>query len=78
MVEEWYHEANNCVEAEALTRIEVEKSLGAIKQKQLELSEKLKSANQSCSSAEAGLKTTERQAKEQRQKLYSIEIDLAT
>ena len=46
-------------------------------QKQLELSEKLKSANQSCSSAEAGLKTTERQAKEQRQKLYSIEIDLA-
>ena len=77
MVEEWYREANNCVEAEALTRIEVEKSLGAIKQKQLELSEKLKSANQSCSSAEAGLKTTERQAKEQRQKLYSIEIDLA-
>ena len=77
MVDEWYREADNRVEAEALTRAEVEKSLGAVKQEQLELSEKLKSADQTRSNAEAGLKTVERQAEEQRQKLYSTEINLA-
>ena len=34
--------------------------------------------DQARSSVEVGLKTTERQAEEQRQKLHSIEIDLAT
>ena len=65
MVEEWYREANNCVDVEVLTRVDVEKALGVIKQEQLELSEKLKSVNQTCSSAEAGLKTAERHAEEQ-------------
>ena len=60
MAGEWYHEADNRAEAEALTCAEVEKSLGAIKQEQLELSEKLKSVDQARSSAEAGLKTAER------------------
>ena len=60
MAGEWYHEADNRAEAEALTCAEVEKSLGAIKQEQLELSEKLKSVDQARFSAEAGLKTTER------------------
>ena len=64
MAEEWYREANNRAKAEALTQADVEKSLGAVKQEQLELSEKLKSADQACSSAEAGLKTVERQAEE--------------
>ena len=52
--------------------------MGVVKQEQLELSEKLKLADQARSSAEAGLKTAERQAEEQCQKLHSIEIDLAT
>ena len=60
MAEEWYRDADNRAEAEALTRVEVEKSLGAIKQKQLELSEKLKLVDQVRSSAEAGLKIVER------------------
>ena len=77
MAEEWYRDADNRAEAEALTRVEVEKSLGAIKQEQLELSEKLKSADQARSNAEAGLKIAERQTEEQRQKLYSTEIELA-
>ena len=51
--------------------------MGAIKQEQLELSEKLKSADQARSNAEAGLKIAERQTEEQRQKLYSTEIELA-
>ena len=42
------------------------------------MSEKLKMADHACLSAEAGLKTTERQAEEQCQKLHSTEIDLAT
>ena len=78
MAKEWYREANNLAEAVALTRAEVEKSLGAVKQEQLELSEKLKSADQARFSAEAGLKTAKRQAEEQGQKLHSTEIDLAT
>ena len=64
MAKEWYREADNRAETEAFTRAEVEKSLGAVKQEQLELSEKLKSVDQERSSAEAGLKMAERQAKE--------------
>ena len=77
MVEEWYREANNCADAEALTRADVEKSLEVVKQEQLELSENLKLTDQARSSAEASLKTVERQAEEQRQKILSTEIDLA-
>ena len=64
MVEEWYRDARKQVDAEALTRADVEKLLGAAKQEQSELSEKLKVANQARSSAEAGLKTVERQAED--------------
>ena len=78
MAEEWYRKAKNHADTEALTRADVEKSLGAVKQKQLELSEKLKSVDQACFSAEVGLKTAERQDEEQCQKLHSTEIDLAT
>ena len=67
MTEEWYREADNRAKVKALTHAEVKKSLGAVKHEQLELSMKLKSADQSRSSAETGLKTIERQAKEQRQ-----------
>ena len=77
MAEEWYREANNCADAEALTRADVEKSLEVVKQEQLELSENLKLTDQARSSAEASLKTVERQAEEQRQKILSTEIDLA-
>ena len=45
VAEEWYHEANNRADAEAFTRANVEKSLGVVKQEQLELSEKLKLAD---------------------------------
>ena len=42
------------------------------------MSEKLKAVDQACLNAEADLKTVERQAEDQRQKLHLIEIDLAT
>ena len=60
MAEEWYRDACKRVDAKAFTRADVEKSLGAVKQKHLELFEKLKLADQARSSVEAGLKTTER------------------
>ena len=78
MAEEWYRDDCKHANAEALTCADVKKSLGAVKQEQLELSKKLKLADQARSSVEAGLKTAERQAEEQCQKLHSTEIDLAT
>ena len=77
VAEEWYRDTCKQADAEALTHVDVEKSLGAARQKQIELSEKIKVADQARSSAEAGLKTAERQAKYQRQKLNLTEIDLA-
>ena len=77
VADEWYREANNYADAEAFTRATVEKSLGAVKQEQLELLKKLKSADQACFSVEAGLKTAERQVEERCQKFHSTKIDLA-
>ena len=78
VAEEWYCDARKQADVEALTRVDVEKLLGAAKQEQIKLSEKLKVADQARSSAEASLKTVERQAEDQRQKLHLTEIDLAT
>ena len=78
VAEEWVHDARNEANAEALSHADVEKSLGPLKQEQAELSEKLKVIDQARLSAEAGLKTVERQAEDQRQKLHLTEIDLAT
>ena len=64
VAEEWYHDARKQADAEALTHADVEKSLGAARQEKLELSEKLKVADQARSSVEAGLKTAKRQSKD--------------
>ena len=78
VAEEWVHDARNEANAEALSHADVEKSLGPLKQEQAKLSEKLKVIDQARLSVEAGLKTVERQAEDQRQKLHLTEIDLAT
>ena len=78
VAEERYHDARKWVDVEALTYADVEKLLGAAKQEQFKLSKKLKAVDQAHSSAEAGLKTAERQAVDQCQKLHLTEIDLAT
>ena len=78
VAEEWVRNARKEANVVDLARADVEKSLGALKQEQVELFEKLKEADQACRSAEAGLKSVERQAEDQRQKLHLIEIDLAT
>ena len=78
MAKEWVKNTCDEVKIEAHSHIEVEKALGAFKEEHAQLSEKLKEANKARLSTEAGLKTTERQMEDQRQKLHVTEINLAT
>ena len=66
MAEEWCRNNRKLANVEALSRAEVEKALGALKQEHHELSEKLKEAEIGRRSAEVGLKTAEKQAEDQR------------
>ena len=59
-------------------RAEVEAELGALKEKQAKMAEQLKEAVRARDSAEAGLKTTERQFEEVHKELHYSEINLAT
>ena len=65
MAKEWVRDTRKEANAEALSHVDVKKSFGALKQEQVELHEKLKEADKAHLSAEAGLKTTERQAEDQ-------------
>ena len=56
----------------------MEKALGTLKQEHYEQFEKLKEAEKGHKSAEAGLKNAKSQAKDQRQKLYLTETNLAS
>ena len=78
MAEEWCRNNRKLANVEALSRAEVEKALGALKQEHHELSEKLKEAEIGRRSAEVGLKTAEKQAEDQHQLLHVTEINLAT
>ena len=78
VAKEWVRDAHNEANAANLAHADVEKSLRALKQEQAELSKKLKEVDQACRNVEAGLKTVERQAEDQHQKLHLTEIDLAT
>ena len=77
MVEEWVRNAHNKFEAESHSRREVEKALWAMKEEKTQLAEKLKTLEHKCLSAEAGLKTVETQAEDQRKLLYTTELNLA-
>ena len=78
MAEEYCRDNRKLAEAEAQSRVEVEKSVGSLKQENLELVEKFKESEKARKSALAGLKNAETQAKDQRQKLYVTETNLAT
>ena len=65
MAKEWCRDNRKLAEAEALSRAKVKRDLGALKQEHCELSKKLKDAESSRKSTEAGLKTAERQAEDQ-------------
>ena len=56
----------------------VEAQLGALKDKQAQMAEEVKQALKEKASAEASLKTTERQAEDLHKELHYCEINLAT
>ena len=78
MAEEFCHGNNSRAEAETLARTEMEKSLGSLKHDHLELMDKFKESENRRKFAEAGLKSAETQAKDQRKELFSTQINLAT
>ena len=70
--------ANNKFDAEAQTRCDVEKALSAVNYEKMQLAEKLKVVESARQRAEAGLKTAEAQAKDQRKQLNTTQLNLAT
>ena len=77
VTEEWVRNSNDQINAEAHSHLEVEKSLGALKEEHTRLSEKLKDLDKVRLSVEAGLKTMAKQMEDQRKKLHLTEINLA-
>ena len=78
VAEECVKSAYNKFEAESNFRREVEKTLRSIKEEKSQLAEKLKTFEHNRQSALTGLKTTEAQAKVQRKRLFTTELNLAT
>ena len=78
MAEEWVKNARGETRVALDAQVEVEAELGALKEKQAKMAEQLKEAVRARDSAEAGLKTTERQFEEVRKELHYSEINLAT
>ena len=78
MAEDWVNSA--CIEAKAAfdARSEVEVELGALKENHSKMAKQLKKAVKARDSAEAGLKTTEKQFEDIRKWLHYTEINLAT
>ena len=78
MAEEWVKNARGETGLAQDAQAEVEVQLGALKEKQAKMAEQLKDVVRAKDSAEAGLKTTERQFEEIHKKLHYSEINLAT
>ena len=78
MIEEWVKEAQNDVKNKVHLRLETEKALGAMREKNKELLSKLIAEERERRSAEAGLKNAQTQAEDQRKLLYQTEIELPT
>ena len=78
MAEEWVKNSRNETRAALDARDTAEAQLGALKDKQAQMAEQVKQALKDKDSAEAGLKTTERQAEDLRKELHYCEINLAT
>ena len=78
MAEEWVKNARGETRAALDARAKVKVELGALKESHAKMAEQLKEAVRTRDSAEAGLKTTERQFEEVRKNLHYTEINLAT
>ena len=78
MAEEWVKNSPSETRLALDARTEAEAQLGALKEKQAKMAEQVKKAFRVRDSAEAGLKTTEKQVEEIRKELHYSEINLAT
>ena len=78
MAKEWVKNSRDKTRAAQDARDTVEAQLGALKDKQAQMDEEVKQALKEKVSAEAGLKTTERQAEDLHKELHYCEINLAT
>ena len=78
MAEEWVKKTRGETRVALDAWAEMEVELGALKEKQAKMAEQLKEAVRARDSAEAGLKTTERQFEEVRKELHYSKINLAT
>ena len=78
MAEEWVKNTRNETRVALDARDAAQSQLGALKEKQAQMTEQVKDALRQKDSAEAGLKTTKKQVKDIRKKLHYYEINLAT
>ena len=77
VAEEWAKKAREDLHAEVQSRNTAEKAAGVLRLERDFLNNKVKEAQKAHASAEAGLKTTTKQAKDLRQQLHLSEINLA-
>ena len=78
MADEWVKNSHSETRVALDARDATEAQLGALKDKEVQMAKQVKQALRDKNSAEAGLKTTERQAKDLRKELHYCEINLAT
>ena len=78
VVEEWVKNSRSETRVALDARDAAEAQLGALKDKQAQMAEQVKQALRNKKSAEVGLKTTKRQAKDLHKELHYCEINLAT
>ena len=78
MAEEWVTNARGEAMAALDARSEVEVELGALKENHAKMAEQLKKAVRARDSAEAGLRTIEKQFENMRKQLHYTEINMAT
>ena len=78
VAEDWVWSATTNLNAEIQNQYDIENALGKANHEKTQLAEKLKVAENGRKSAEVGLKTAEAQAEDQRKKLYTTQLNLAT
>ena len=78
MVEKWVRNTRDEVNAKVHSRANAKKALGAFKEEHTELTKKLREVESARLSAEASLKTAKTQVEDQRKKLYTMKLELAT
>ena len=77
MAEEWIKNSRSETRLALDARTEAEAQLGVLKEKQAKMAKQVKKAFRARDSAEAGLKTTEKQVEEILKELHYSEINLA-